>query len=54
MGSGRCAGTIVGLGGVCRNFWGLREGYVGTFVGSWGYAGTFGGFGGGMPEPLGP
>ena len=30
-------------GGVCRNFWGLRGGY----------AGTFGGSGGGMPELLG-
>ena len=33
----------VGGGGVCRNFWGLRGGY----------AGTFGGSGGGMPELLG-
>ena len=30
-------------GGLCRNFWGLRGGY----------AGTFGGSGGGMPELLG-
>ena len=30
-------------GGVCRNFWGLRGGY----------AGTFGDLGGGMPELLG-
>ena len=30
-------------GGVCRNVWGLRGGYAGTFVGS----------GGGMPELLG-
>ena len=49
--------------GVCRNFFGLRGGYAGTFVGLggicrkfWGlwrgYAKTFGGFGGGMPELL--
>ena len=48
-------------GGVCRNFWGLRGGFAGTFGGSggvcrnfWGlrggYAGNFGGLGGGMPE----
>ena len=30
-------------GGICRNLWGLRGGY----------AGTFGGLGGGMPELLG-
>ena len=54
-------------GGVCRNFWGLRGGYAGTFedllLGGgvcrnfWGlrggYAGTFGDLGGGMPELLG-
>ena len=28
-------------GGVCRNFWGLKGGYAGTFGGSGGYAGTF-------------
>ena len=50
-------------GGVCRNFWGLRGGYAGTFedLGGgmrhlWGlrggYAGTCGGSGGGMPELL--
>ena len=31
------------LEGVCQYFWGLRGGY----------AGTFGGLGGGMPERLG-
>ena len=51
-------------GGVCRNFWGLRGGYAGTFGGLggvcrnfWGlrggYAGTFEDLGGGMPELLG-
>ena len=37
------AGTFGNLGGVCRNFWGLREGY----------AGTLGDLGGDMPELLG-
>ena len=52
------------LGGVCRNFCGLRGGYAGNFVGSegamlellWarggGYAGTIVGLGGDMPELL--
>ena len=50
-------------GGVCRNFWGLREGYAGTFEGSGGVrrdfpgltggcAGIFVGSGGAMPELL--
>ena len=41
---------------LCRNFWGLRGGYAGTFGGyrgGGGYAGTFGGLGGGMPVLLG-
>ena len=40
---GGYAGIFEDLGGVCRNFWGLSRGY----------AGTFGGSGGGMPELLG-
>ena len=40
---GGYAGTGVRSGWVCRNFWGLKGG---------GYAGTFGGLGGGMPELL--
>ena len=35
-------GTFGGSGGVCRNFWGLRGGYAGTFED----------LGGGVPELL--
>ena len=49
--------------GVCRNFWGPKGGYAGTFEdlgggmpellgAQGGYAGTFEGSGGGMPELL--
>ena len=49
---GGYAGTFVGGGGVCRNFWGLRGGVCRNFWGlRGGYAGTFVGLGRGMPEP---
>ena len=61
---GGYAGTFVEVGGVCPNLCGRRGGgYAGSFVGlpgvcrkflglRGGYAGTFGGSGGGMPELL--